>query len=333
MKVLILGGTQFLGRHLVETALDLGYEVTIFNRGKSNTDIYPEVEKLVGDREKRELDTLKGREWDCVIDTIGFLETLDHAVKDSVELLKDKTEYYSFISSISAYSEVKPNFDESTPTLIDVEKTPENYYGVNKARAEKFVTDAFGTQGLNVRAGLIVGKYEMSNRLTYWIKRIKHGGEVLAPVDPEYPLQLIDALDISRWIFKMIAKNEGGDFNVTGPDYALTLGYLFSNCKDIIQSDADFTWVSNEFLQDNNVGEWRELPFWTTDQQLLIMTSSCNINKAIKSGLEFRPIEETISDVFDWLKVAPGNYEYKFAKGLDPKKEKMLLQKWKEESD
>jgi 2'-hydroxyisoflavone reductase len=331
MKVLILGGTQFLGRHLVETALALGYEVTIFNRGKSNPNLFPEVEKLVGDREKRELDSLKGRIWDCVIDTIGFQETLDQMVKESVDFLKDKTKYYAFISSISAYFEVNPNFDESTPTLLDVEKTPENYYGVNKARAEKIVTDAFGSQGLNVRAGLIVGKYEMSNRLTYWIKRIEHGGEVLTPVGPEYPLQLIDALDISRWIFKMINLKQGGNFNVTGPDHEINLGQLFDICKEITNSDANFTWIPNEFLQRHNVGEWREMPFWTTNQQLLIMTSRCNISKAINSGLEFRPIVETVTDVFEWLKEAPENYGYEFAKGLDPKKEKKLLKKWKEE--
>ncbi|MCG3220400.1 MAG: NAD-dependent epimerase/dehydratase family protein [Candidatus Heimdallarchaeota archaeon] len=333
MKVLILGGTHFLGRHFVEQALNLGYEVSIFNRGKSNKNLFPEVEKLVGDRKKGDLDSLKGRNWDCVIDTIGYMKNLDQVVEESTQLLKDKAEHYTFISSIEAYSEVKPNFDESTPTRLDEKKTLATRYGVNKALAEKIVTDTFGSKGLNIRAGLIVGKYDKTNRFSYWVARIAKGGEVLTPVGPEYPIQIIDAADIARWIFKMISHGKGGDYNVTGPDYKLTIGQILETCKEVSGSDAEFTWVSNEFLLKNKLGQWREIPFWSSNEQLLYMVNSCNVEKAIKAGLEFRLLKDTIEDILEWEKIAPTKYNYKFAGGLNPKKEQKLLQKWNEEKN
>jgi 2'-hydroxyisoflavone reductase len=332
MNVLILGGTHFLGRHLVEQAVNLGYETTIFNRGKSNKDLYPDVENLVGDREKGDLVSLKGREWDCVIDTLGYLKNLDKVVEESIKLLKDQVEHYTFISSIEAYSEVKPNFDETTPTQINMKKTLATRYGVNKANAEDINTRIFGLKALNVRAGLIVGKYDKTNRFSYWVNRIEKGGEILAPVSPDYPIQIIDASDIARWIYKMIDHGKGGDFNVTGPDYKLTLGQVFDSCKEICNSDADFIWVSNDFLLNNKVKQWRELPFWSSNEQLLLMTNSCNIEKAISAGLEFRPLKDTINDVLEWEKIAPKKYNYAFAGGLKPKKEQKLLQKWYEEN-
>ena len=333
MKVLVLGGTHFVGRHIVEVGLELGHEITIFNRGISNKELFPEVEKLFGDREHKQLDSLKDRTWDCAIDTIGFLDTLEQAVKDTTIILKNKVKHYTFISSVGAYSKVEPYFNESTPTRINEEKTPETSYGVNKARAEKIVTDTFGSKGLNVRAGMIVGKYEKSNRLTYWSKRIAEGGEVLAPVSENYEIQIIDAFDIARWIFKMIESMKGGNFNVVGPKHPITLRHLFEECKKLTGSDAEFTWISNEFLTKNNIQEWREIPFWTTNDQLLLLTSRCNIDKAIKSGLEFRPLKETIKDALEWAKIAPKDYYFESAKTLDYEKEQELLQKWKEEID
>ncbi|NPD88810.1 MAG: NAD-dependent epimerase/dehydratase family protein [Asgard group archaeon] len=333
MRVLILGGTHFLGRHFVEQALNLGYEITLFNRGKSNREIYPDVEKLIGDRKKGDLESLKGREWDCVIDTIGYMKNLVQVVEESTHLLKDQVKHYTFISSIETYSEVKPNFDETTPTRVNQKKTLATRYGVNKALAEKINNRVFGTKALNVRAGLIVGKYDKTNRFSYWVKRVEKGGEILAPVGYEYPIQLIDASDIARWVFKMINQGKGGDFNVTGPDYKLTIGQILNTCKEVSKSKGEFTWVSNEFLLKNKIGQWRELPFWTTSDQLLLMTNSCNIGKAIAEGLAFRQLKDTIIDILEWEKIAPKKYNYGFAGGLNPKKEQKLLEKWKEFKD
>lgn len=333
LKVLILGGTHFLGRHFVEQALSLGFEVTIFNRGKSNKKLFPEVEKLVGDRKKGDLDSLKGRKWDCVIDTIGYMKNLDKVVEESTQLLKNQVEHYTFISSIEAYSEVKPNFDESTPTRFNMKKTLATRYGVNKALAENTNTSVFRSKALNVRAGLIVGKYDKTNRFSYWVKRVEKGGEILAPVGPDYPIQIIDASDIAKWVYMMVNQGKGGDYNVTGPDYKLTIGQIFDECKEVIGSNAEFTWVSNDFLLKNKIGQWRELPFWSSNEQLLYMVNSCNVEKAIKARLEFRPLKDTIVDILEWEKIAPEKYNYKFAGGLNPKKEQKLLEKWLNESE
>ena len=257
---------------------------------------------------------------------------MDEVVEESVKLLKDQVSYYTFISSIEAYSEVKPNFDETTLTNINTKRTMFNRYGVNKALAEKTVTDTFGTQGLNIRAGLIVGKYDKTNRFSYWVKRIAKGGEILAPVNPDLQIQIVDAADIAKFVFHMIEQGKGGDYNVTGPDYKLTMGQFFDSCKEVTGSDAEFIWVSNEFLVKNKLKQWREIPYWSTNEQLQIMTRSCNINKAIKDGLDFRQLKETITDVFEWEKNVPENYYYKEAGGLDSKKEEKLLLKWKKEN-
>src|SRR5215207_1183335 len=248
MRILILGGTVFLGRHSVEAALARGHEVTLFNRGTHNPALFPQVEKLHGDR-NGDLAVLRGRTWDAVIDTSGYLP---RAVRKSAELLSDAANHYTFISSISVYPHPVPrNADESAPVEILDDPASENigeHYGGLKALCEQVVDEYFPNRAINVRAGLIVGPYDYMDRFPYWVDRVARGGEVLAPGHPDRPVQLIDARDIAEWNIRMIENGMSGTFNVTGPDYLLTMQAMLEAWRRATNSDARFTWMDEAFL-------------------------------------------------------------------------------------
>ncbi|MFZ0544031.1 MAG: NAD-dependent epimerase/dehydratase family protein, partial [Candidatus Promineifilaceae bacterium] len=242
MKLLILGGTVFLGRHIVDVALQRGHEVTLFNRGQHNADLYPDVEKLRGNRDG-DLAALKGRTWDAVVDTCGYFPRI---VRDSAELLADAVEHYTFISSISVYADnVRPGIDENYPVaqLEDesVEEVTGGTYGGLKALCEQAAESAMPGRVLNVRSGLIVGPNDPTDRFTYWVCRVAQGGEVLAPVEPEVAVQVIDVRDQAQWILDMAEARQAGVYNVTGPDYTLTFGELFRTTQQVSSSDAALT--------------------------------------------------------------------------------------------
>ena len=227
MKILIIGGTRFLGRHLVNSARARRHEVTLFNRGKTNPNLFWQVEKIQGDREK-DLDQLTGRNWDAVIDTCGYFPRI---VRMSAEALKGKVENYVFISSISVYSAFsKIGINESDPVGKIEDETMEEItgesYGPLKALCEKAVQEVFGMDSLVIRPGLIVGPHDPTDRFTYWPVRVARGGSILAPEKPDLPIQIIDARDLADFIIKLIEQNVSGVFNATGPDHALTLGSM-----------------------------------------------------------------------------------------------------------
>src|SRR6266498_99632 len=241
MKILIIGGTRFLGRHLVNSARARGHEVTLFNRGITNPDIFLSVKKIQGDREK-DLDKLLGHRWDVVIDTSGYIPRL---VKMSAEALKDAVESYIFISSLSVYADFsRTGINESSPVgKIDdesIEEITNETYGPLKVLCEKAVQDVFGISSLIVRPGLIVGPHDPTDRFTYWPVRVARGGNILAPQNPEATTQIIDVRDLSEFTLKLIEENASGVYNATGPDYELTLGRLFEVSKQVSGSDANF---------------------------------------------------------------------------------------------
>ncbi len=257
MKVLIIGGTRFLGRHLVDSALVRGHAVTLFNRGKSNPDLFPQIETLIGDRE-HDLDKLSGRTWDAVIDTCGYFPRIVRLATASLERSVGR---YVFISSISLYADVsKIGINESHPVGKIEDETIEEItgesYGPLKALCEKAVLDLYGDRGLVIRPGLIVGPNDLTDRFTYWPVRVARGGEVLAPEKPSVPVQIIDVRDLADFIIRMIEAKSSGTYNATGPDYELTLGAILDACKQVSGSDAIFKWASAEFLKQNNVVEW-----------------------------------------------------------------------------
>lgn len=343
MKILIIGGTKFLGHHLVAAALERNHEVTLFNRGKYSNENFENVEQIRGDRNS-DLDKLKNRNWDALIDTCGYLP---QTVKLSAEFLKGAVNQYVFISSGSVYSDVrKPNYDENTPTAQltneqkkEVEKIdPQGeltgpilgeYYGALKALCEEAAANAMPGRVLNVRAGMIVGAFDRTDRFGYWVMRVSKGGQVLAPGTPENPVQLIDARDLSEWIIKMIENGENGIYNATGKPFELTFGKMLGEMKNVSGSDAEFVWASEEFLKEENVAPWSEMPFYLSESDDEIKNFlTMNVDKALSKGLSFRPLSDTIREAFDWRKTV----DEKLKAGISADREKELLQKWREKA-
>jgi 2'-hydroxyisoflavone reductase len=324
MKILIIGGTRFLGRHLVNSARARRHDVTLFNRGQTNPNLFGQVEKIRGDREK-DLNQLSDR-WDAVIDTCGYFPRI---VRMSAEALKDKVQNYVFISSISVYSAFsKIGIIESDPVgKIEDESLEEitgESYGPLKALCENAAQDVFGMDSLIIRPGLIVGPRDPTDRFTYWPVRVARGGAILAPEKPEIPIQLIDARDLSDFIIELIQQNVSGTFNATGPDHELTLGALLDTCKLVSASDAKFKWASVEFLEKNKVAPWSDMPVWVPDTAEDAGFSRVNISKAVNAGLKFLPLEDTIRDTIKWASERPADYEWKA--GLTSQREKELLE-------
>lgn len=327
MRILILGGTEFLGRHLVDAALANGHEVTLFNRGQTNPELFPDVEKLRGDRDGN-LDALRGRNWDAVIDTSGYVPRV---VRQSVELLKDTVQHYTFVSSISVYEDFSHvGMDENAPVGTLEDATNENIsedYGALKALCEQEVQAGFGARVFIVRPGLIVGPYDPTDRFTYWVRRFAQGGEVLVPGRRDYPVQFIDVRDLAEWMIRMVENKVSGVFNATGPEKALTMEELIGHLEDVIPSLGNATWVSEEFLESQGVQEWVELPLWISDRTGWPGFTSVNVSRAIAHGLTYRPLRETILDTLRWDQTGP--QEGNLKAGLSRERELDLLRKWK----
>ncbi|MFO7590825.1 MAG: NAD-dependent epimerase/dehydratase family protein [Acidimicrobiia bacterium] len=317
MKLLVLGGPRFLGRALADATLDRGHELTFFNRGQTNADLYPEVERLRGDRAS-DLSALQGRRWDAVIDTCGFLPDV---VRASAEALASSG-LYCFVSSISAYADFSSPVDESSPVaelgdLARDEMTNESY-GALKALSENEVRAVFGERALIVRPGLIVGPYDPTGRFTYWPHRIARGGEVLAPGPPEDLTQFIDVRDLAGWMVALCEGATAGMFNATNA--GTPWGELLETCRSITRSDAEITWVDDAFLVENGVGEWMELPLWLTGPDSAY-ADRVDVRRAVEAGLRFRPGEETVLGALEGAEPADGV-------GLTPQREAALLAAW-----
>jgi 2'-hydroxyisoflavone reductase len=329
MRILIIGGTRFLGRHLVEAALARGHEVTLFNRGKSNPDLFPQLDTILGDREK-DVNRLRGRNWDTAIDVAGYLPRI---VRLSAESLEANVRRYVFISSLSVYADFKKTgIDESYPVgkLEDetIEEITGETYGPLKALCENAVQDIYGERALIIRPGLIVGPHDPTDRFTYWPVRVARGGDVLAPQRPDAVTQIIDVRDLSDFIIKLIEENASGVYNATGPDYELTLGKLLEVSKQVGSSDANFKWASVEFLNHNKVEAWSDMPAWIPDDEEGIGLARVDTSKAIRAGLKFRPLEETVRDTLQWAQTRPPGYEWKA--GLTAEREAEVLAALKE---
>ena len=328
MKLLILGGTVFLGRHLVEAALECGHTVTLFNRGQHNADLFPSVEKLRGNRDG-DLDALRGRRWDGVIDTCGYFPRI---VRASAEMLAQAVDHYTFISSVSVYAEVKqPSIDENAPvaTLGDesVEQITEESYGPLKALCEQAVERALPGRTLVIRPGLIVGPHDPTDRFTYWPHRIARGGEVLAPGKATSRVQFIDVRDLAEWTLRMVEARHTGVFNATGPAHALTMEQMLDECGKVSQSEARLTWVEEKFLLDAGVEGWIEMPLWVPEKEDAYGFMQINCAQAIAAGLAFRPLSDTICDTLAWDATRSPTIEWRA--GIKPERELELLNAWR----
>ncbi len=342
MKILIIGGAIFLGRHLIDAAQARGHEVTIFNRGLHDSGVLPEVERIKGDR-TGDLSELSGRRWDAVIDTCGFTPNV---VRASARLLSENAEHYTFISSQSVYANFeKAGIDESyavqeltgeqvteaeaiVPSVRATAVTYGELYGGLKALCEQAAEAEMPGRALSIRAGLIVGTFDYSGRFAYWVRRVASGGEVLAPSNPSQPVQLVDGRDLALWIVKMSEQRQAGIYNATGPESKLTLGEMLEAFRKEFESDAKFTWASEQFLIDSNVQGWTEMPLWLPSEDNIANFFSVDTSKAINAGLSFRPLAETARDTLAWERMREGESELKA--GMNSEREKELLKSWHE---
>jgi 2'-hydroxyisoflavone reductase len=305
MKLLVLGGTKFLGRHAVDAALACGHDVTIFTRGQTNPEVFPNVENLRGDRDG-DLDALRDGNWDGVVDTSGYVPRV---VRQSAELLHARVGRYVFVSSISVYDDFsKPTTEASPVAQLEDPATEEilEHYGALKAACERVIEEIYGDRSARVRAGLIVGPYDPTDRFTYWPRRIALGGEVLGPGDREAPVQFIDARDLAAWLVQLALEGPGGTYNATGPAQLLTFGQLLDRMREAIGSDAEVVWLDDERVLDAGVQAWTELPLWLPGSKHAGMARA-DISRALAAGLTFRPVEETVVDTLAWDRTELGD--------------------------
>lgn len=336
LRILILGGTGFTGPYQVRYALSRGHKVTTFNRGKTHPgELGGDVEQLVGDR-NGQLDALKNRQWDVVIDNPT---TLPAWVRDAAQLLKGNVENYVFISTISVYTDPPPagvdensalqKYDGPDPykeTLEAMKASGFKTYGPLKVLSEQEAKKWFHGKTLIIRPGLIVGPHDETDRFTYWPVRIDRDGEVLAPGNPNDPVQFIDARDLAEWTIRMAENREIGIYNATGPAKPLGVGGMLGGIKDAEKSSAAFTYLPFDFLKQHKVDAWSDIPVWAGDELGLSRTK---IDRALGKGLTFRPLADTARDTLAWFKSLPQDRQSKMRAGLTPEREAEVLKAWK----
>jgi nucleoside-diphosphate-sugar epimerase len=317
VKLLVLGGTNFLGRAIVEDALARRHEVTLFNRGETNPGLFPQAENVRGDREG-DLSPLHCRSWDAVIDPSGYVPAV---VRASAELLRGGVGLYLFVSSISVYADYREPRVEDDPLeqLGDhpVDRLLENYanYGALKTLCEAEVRDVYGDRALLVRPGLIVGPHDPTDRFTYWPRRAQRDGPLLAPAPPDRPVQMVDVRDLAGWMLDMVEAGRGGIFNATSPPRAHTFGSMLDAC-----GAKDVAWVDEGLLIEHGVEGWSDLPCWIPSTEVdHAAFQLVDVSRAVEAGLTFRPLTESARDVPEWTGKA----------GLTREREAELLAAWK----
>lgn len=322
MKLLVLGGTSFVGRHMVLAARAAGIEVTLFNRGRTNPDLFADVERITGDRDG-DLGALAGRGWDAVLDVNGYVPRV---VDASLEALAGHYDHYTFISTISVYDDVgSTGPDESSPvgTLAeDTEDVTGETYGPLKALCEDRVRTETDGQALIVRPGLVVGPHDPTERFVRWIRRAADADEVLAPGDPQRQITFIDGRDLGDWVVQMLLAAASGTYNAIGPAHPLTMGQLLQTCVDVTAASAHLTWVEEQFLLDHAVKPWSDLPLWLPES--LNGNITAPNGRAVSAGLTFRSLEDTVRATWHWDRARPD----RGVAGLEVDRERELLVAW-----
>ena len=335
MRLLVLGGTRFLGRGVVDAALATGDEVTTLTRGVSGSP--PDgVEALHGDRTTTDGRVLlAGRDWDVVVDTSGYVPVV---VGAGAKVLADRVGHYVFVSTFNVYPGMPAEPVTADSPVYDCPPDagrPDGEfevadYGRFKAGCERAVDQYFAGRSTHVRAGLIIGPHDNSARLPWWISRIARGGEVLAPGQPDNPARFVDARDLGAWCVHCGCERITGAFPASGPDGQTTYGALFEAARAATGSDATFTWVPDEFLVEHQVGAWSELPLWSPLAQAPALYDQ-DTSAALAAGLRCRPIEESVADTAAWIRTLdelPTRPTMLGPVGMDPDREKALLAAW-----
>ena len=328
MRLLVLGGTRFVGRAYVEEALAAGHEVTLFNRGQTAPRLFPDVETLIGDREVS-LDALAGRTWEAVFDPSCYLPRV---ARMSAETLFGSVGHYTFVSSLSAYQDVTIMGQDETASVATIEdptteEITDTSYGPLKVLAERAVQEVFGPQALILRPGYIGGPYDSLDRMPYWLRRVARGGEILAPGSPGSPVQLIDARDLAGFALMMAARDEGGVFNLCAPQEPYRFGDLLETAAAVTGGDATFTWASEDFLVEHGLDGWEALPWWNPPAEAGF--ARFDPARALAAGLDPRPIEQTLRDCWSWDRTR-AETPLREDRGLPPEREAELLASWHE---
>lgn len=335
LRILILGGTRFLGPHVAQYARARGHTLTFFNRGKTNPGVLPDVERIQGDRNGR-LDGLAGRKWDAVIDNSGYVP---RHVRSSAELLKASVPHYLFISSVSVYASFSGANDEDSPVgkLADesVEKVDGETYGPLKALCEAAARNVYGPDATTViRPGLIVGPDDNTDRFTYWPARAARGGRIAAPGKPDDPVQVIDVRDLAAFIVHAVERRTAGVFNALSPVGRFTIGDVVNESiaasRRIVnpQPAPEAVWLPADFLAAQKVSPWSDMPVWAPsvgDEAGFALTSAA---RATQAGLEIRPMAETVADTLRWHLARPEADRAKLKAGLSPEREAEVLAAW-----
>ena len=338
LKILILGGTGFTGPFQVRYALSRGHAVTVFNRGKTHPGELPKAaEQLLGDRNDQ-LDALKGRKWDVVIDNPT---TLPVWVRDAAQILQGNVDRYVFISTISVFADVsKPGTDENGPlakyagadamkeTVATLRASNYGLYGPLKVLSEQEAEKWFPGKALVIRPGLIVGPGDETDRFTYWPVRVARGGEVLAPGDGNDPVQFIDARDLSEWTIRMVEQGTVGTYNATGPKQKLTMRKMLDGIKQATKSDARFTWAKAEFLAAQKVWAWSDMPVWIPAEGEHLGFSRISNARALGKGLTFRSIGDSTNATLEWFRKQPAERQAKLKSGVTAEREAAVLAAW-----
>ncbi len=331
LSVLVLGGTGFLGPHFVRAALARGHRLTLFNRGRTNPDLFPDLEKLQGDREKGELQALQGRTFDAVIDTSGYVPA---HVEATAKLFADSCRHYQFISSISVYpafgqqaievDEQSPvgEVDDATVAKVETIRQSMPFYGPLKARCEAAAAAALPGKVANLRPGLIVGPGDPTDRFTWWPVRVDRGSEVLCPGDPDAPVQVIDVRDLADFMVRCMEGSVAGTFNAVGFPGRVSMAEFLGACKCATANPVTLVWGSEEFLTAEQVGPWMEMPLWLPRAGRTYAQNA----RAIAAGLTFRPLADTIRDTLHWARTGRGDRPFART-GLKPEREQELLAK------
>ena len=334
LRILILGGTKFIGVHITELALQHGHAVTLFNRGKTNTDLFPDLEHLKGDRDGQ-IDALKGRKWDAVIDDSGYVP---RHVRLSAELLAPNVQRYLFVSTISVYASfAKPNTEDSPVGKIadeSIEKVGDETYGPLKALCEQAAMTALPGRVAVVRPGLIVGPRDPTDRFTYWPARAARGGEILAPDAPSDRIQFIDARDLAAFALKLVEDQTVGTFNAASPPGMFTIGDLISSSISAADTlvkpnpPPHAEWVPEAFLKTQEIQPWADMPVWFGESGEYAGASSTSVARALHAGLANRPIQQTVNDTLAWHLQRPAEERAKLSAGVSAEREQKVLSAW-----
>lgn len=338
LRILILGGTGFIGPHQVRYAVARGHKVTVFNRGQREADLPDGVEYLNGDRDKGTLAALKGREWDVCIDNPTSIPSW---VRDVGKLLKGKVRQYVFVSTISVYADNSvANATEDTALARYtgrnlMKETRETLranmalYGPLKAASEVEAIKQFKGITTIVRPGLIVGPGDATDRFSYWPVRLARGGDVVAPGDGSDPVQVIDARDLAEWMIRLCETRTFGTFNATGPNYPVTMAALLYGIRATTTAGATLHWVPTEFLAEQKVSPWSDMPVWIPAQGASAGFGQRSVSRAVTAGLTFRALATTAVDTLAWFNTLPAERQAKLGAGLSVEREAEVLAAWK----